>query len=81
MLDFIIFKLDTNVLTFWFLRILFMIIGIIYITYVLLQLRQIGIMNTTLKTRGGIPIAIVGMLHLILVVIVILIVELILFLQ
>ena len=81
MIDFIIFKIDINVLEFWFLRILFLAIGLVYIIYILLQIRQIGIMNNTLKTKASVPIAVVSLIHLFLVVIVIIVLELLLFFQ
>ena len=81
MIDFIVFQLDIHTLEFWFLRVLFLAVGIVYITYVLLQLRQIGIMNSTLKTKSAVPIAILGIVHLFLVLGTIIILEILLFVQ
>ena len=80
-LDLLLFKLDINSFIFWGFRISFIFIGIIYIVYVLLQLRQIGIMNSALKTRAATPIALVGIFHLIMVVSILIFLELLLFIQ
>jgi hypothetical protein len=81
MIDLFLFKLDSNILIVWFFRVLFLAIGLIYIIYVLLQIRQIGIMNSTLKTRVGASIAFIGILHLILVISCVVLLEILLFSQ
>lgn len=76
-----IMTIDPETVILLFAKGLVLFIGVIYILYVILQLRQIGIMNSTLKTRAGVPIAIIGLIHLVLVVAVLLFVELYLFTQ
>ncbi|MEI7604305.1 MAG: DUF5657 family protein [bacterium] len=75
MIDLIIFKFDPGLVVLWSFKIIFLLIGIVYVIYVLLQLRQIGIMNSTLKTKGGIPIAIMGIFHILLVLTVLFLLE------
>ena len=81
MLDFVLFKIDIADLVLLLTKVLFAGIGLVYIIYVLLQLRQIGIMNSTLKTRAAGPIVLVGLAHLLLVIIVILFIEIVLITQ
>lgn len=81
MINFILFKIDITTLEFWFFRILFLGLGIVYVIYVLLQIRQIGIMNSTLKTRSSLPIGIISIIHLFLVIGTITILEIVLFFQ
>jgi hypothetical protein len=77
MIDFFLFKIDPNMLMLWIFRIIFWLIGLIYVIYVLLQIRQIGIMNKTLKTSASDLLKTLGYVHLILVVIVVVSVEII----